>query len=68
MSPEQWLALAVAMASVLASFVGILSEVRKTHQLVNSRMDELLRITRTSSFAQGKLEGPSDGPPASQGR
>lgn len=40
-----------AGASVICAWI-----VNKTHKLVNSRMDELLMLTKKSSKAEGKLE------------
>lgn len=48
-------ALVVATASVLGAMAAILREVRQTHRLVNSRMDELLALTAKSSRAEGRL-------------
>lgn len=50
-----------------------LMKTQETHVAVNSRMDELLKITRTASRAEGVLEGsaahvtpPTPPPPPSQ--
>lgn len=37
-----------------------LSQSQQTHTQINSRMDELLRVTRASEFAKGKLEAQSE--------
>jgi hypothetical protein len=55
-SPEQWAALALGVGSVLAGLGRVIYEIRRTHRLVNSRMGELLELTRKSSMAQGRLE------------
>ena len=40
--------------SILAVYLG--NKIDKTHQLVNSRMDELLALTRAASKAEGVKE------------
>jgi hypothetical protein len=64
-NPDQWIALAGALCTVLIAVARLIHEVRKTHDLVNSRMTELLELTRSSSRAQGKLEGPDAKKPLS---
>jgi hypothetical protein len=56
-------ALVVALGALTTAIVRLHDSVAKTHTLVNSRMDELLALTRESSRAAGRLEGPM--PPAS---
>lgn len=51
-------ALLVATASILTAIAACIREVRLYHHEVNSRMDELLALTRQSSLAEGKLAGP----------
>jgi len=51
-----------ALAAVItAATPGFLSwmQSRKTHRLVNSRLTELLNLTRESAKAEGRLEGES---------
>jgi hypothetical protein len=72
MSPEQIAAAASAVVAILGALTALIialvqlnSKVQKTHDAVNSRMEEMLALTRASSLAQGKLAGP-DVPPAEQ--
>lgn len=37
-----------------------LMKVHDTHLIVNSRMDELLKLTKTAAFARGQLQGPAE--------
>jgi hypothetical protein len=51
-----------AIGGVVAIVLGwfkLLAEQRRTHDLVNSRMTELLELTRRSSYAAGRLDPPS---------
>jgi len=61
MSVDDWVKLIAASASafavILAAIGGVYVQVRKYHAEVNSRMGELLELTRSSSLAQGRLEG-----------
>jgi hypothetical protein len=69
MSGEDWVRIigAVGAASVLiiAALGAVLAQVRATHNLVNGRLTQLLELTRSSSFAAGKLNI-TDEPPTSQ--
>lgn len=47
-----WLAFSIKRISVRT-----LEQAQETHLQINSRMDELLAITKTSAQAQGNLEG-----------
>lgn len=50
----------IGIAAVLtAGMPGFLAwrQGKSSHKLVNSRMDELVNLTRTSALAKGKLEG-----------
>jgi hypothetical protein len=67
---EQWIALCGALTTVLLAAARVIFEVRRTHRLVNSRMDELLALTRKSSLAEGRLESPHElgaNPPRQRG-
>jgi len=55
-SPEQLVAVLGALATLLIAVGRLWVEVRGIHQLVNSRMTELLELTRTSARAQGALD------------
>ena len=59
-----------SVASVSAAALGAFAVIRaseakgaavKTHELVNSRMTELLEITRKSAMAEGIIEGAAQG-------
>lgn len=53
------LEIAVSIATLVSILVGIyatLKKVTQTHELVNSRMTELLELTRTASRAEGMKE------------
>jgi hypothetical protein len=51
---EELAALVTAVAVLLGAIGQVWGQSRATHRLVNSRMDELLRLTRSSSIAEGK--------------
>lgn len=53
MSEAIIIVLIVQLANIVVSWL--------THRAVNSRMDELLRLAKTSEFAKGLLEGKKDG-------
>jgi hypothetical protein len=63
MTADDWVKVIGAIGSASVLIIGALGavylQVRKTHQLVNSRMTELLDLTRKSSLAEGKLEQPT---------
>jgi len=51
--------LAAVLTALAAVFVGVaqcIREVRAYHHAVNSRMDQLLALTRISAMAAGRLE------------
>lgn len=58
-SDSIWIALISIIPATVLSLPGILAVIqsRKTHQLVNSRMSELLELTRKASRAEGVKEG-----------
>jgi hypothetical protein len=51
MSADDWVKIIGALA---AGIVIILAALERTHRLVNSRMTELLNLTRTSARAAGR--------------
>jgi hypothetical protein len=53
MSPEGWAAITTVGLAVVAGMVTIFTQVKKTHELVNSRMTELLAITKSDAFRRG---------------
>ena len=55
MTPEQFAAIMVAFAAVLGGVARCIAELRAYHKAVNSKMDALLELTATSSYAEGKL-------------
>lgn len=57
MSPEQFTALIVAVTGLIAAVGVVLAQVRQTHNLVNSRMTELLDATKLASQKTGELQG-----------
>jgi hypothetical protein len=64
MSPEQFSGLLTAIAVLIASLLGVWQQLRKTHELVNSRMTELVDLTRRAALAEGRLsQKESDKPP-----
>lgn len=58
-----WSPVVVAMAAVLmavaAGIPGLLAwmQGRASHRLMNSRMSELVKLTRKAALARGKIEG-----------
>lgn len=46
-----------ALTALTVAVGALIRSVRETHKLVNSRMDELLRLTSAASLAEGKLAG-----------
>lgn len=52
-------------------YISIKSQIKVVHDTFNSKMDKLLQLTETSSYAKGLLagrEGPKDGPQDIGGR
>ncbi len=53
----------INLITALAAFAAALGayingrRIHSVHLLINSRLDQLLRLTGTSEFARGKLEG-----------
>ena len=56
MDPQIAIAAISAMAAIVLGYFRLMTEVRETHRVVNSRMDELLELTRVAAFARGKLD------------
>ena len=44
-----------SITAIVLAYLKLQGEIRATHKLVNSRMDELLELTRVSSEAAGRL-------------
>jgi hypothetical protein len=55
----QLAAVLTGLAAVLVGLAQVIRELRSYHRAVNSRMDELLELTKTSSRAEGRLERPA---------
>jgi hypothetical protein len=55
-TPEQFTAILVAMAGLITAVATLAGAVHGYHKQVNSRMDELLRLTASSSHAAGLAE------------
>lgn len=62
MTAEQLIVVIGSLTTLMLGVVRVLVEVRRTHRAVNSRMDELVTLTRAAAFARGQLAGPE--PPA----
>ena len=56
MSIEQFSSLMIALAAVFAAVAKCIAELRAYHAAVNSKMDQLLELTASSSRAAGRLE------------
>lgn len=50
-----YLPIIAALISAIPSLLALM-EVKKVHVLINSRMDELLRLTKAASKAEGVAE------------
>lgn len=44
-----------ALTALLVAMTAAVAQLRQTHAIVNSRMTELVDLTRRASFAEGKL-------------
>lgn len=66
MSDPVQIAIATSTSACVIAFVGAYFAYKakimanKTHQIVNSRMTELLALAKSSSKAEGKLEGQAE--------
>ena len=62
MTGDDWVKVIGAIASglvlVLAAITALWAKVHEYHRGVNGRMDQLLELTRQSSMALGRLQGP----------
>jgi hypothetical protein len=56
MSVEQFIAILAALTSLTAAVGVAIAQLRQTHALVNSRMSELLAVTKSAAHAQGVLD------------
>lgn len=64
MTVDQFIAVLGALGTLLAAVTACFIQVRQVHALVNSRMTELLELTRHSAVADTKLAAPvSPSPP-----
>ncbi len=64
MTVEQFVAILVAFTGLIAAIAGVLRQLHQTHDLVNSRMTELLAVTKAAAHAQGRLDEKADIPPS----
>ena len=59
MTSGDWVAIigavGAAAAVIIAALGAVYLQARQTHQLVNSRMTQLLELTQRSAMAQGEL-------------
>jgi hypothetical protein len=55
-TPAEFSIILGAITALVVAVAGLIFQVRQTHALVNSRMTELVELTRKSAFARGKLE------------
>jgi hypothetical protein len=65
-TPEQFTGLIGALTGLLVAVTALAVQVHAWHKQINSRMDQLLEVTRDSARAEGKLEGPSGVGPLSK--
>lgn len=56
MSPNEWIGVITAIAVLCGAFGKLYRDIRGVHELVNSRMTELLELTRNASEAVGSLK------------
>jgi hypothetical protein len=52
-TPEQFVAILVALTGLIGAVGALAAVVRNYHQAVDGRMDELLRLTRDASYLEG---------------
>jgi hypothetical protein len=59
MSPDQQFAIAFigAFTALIGAMATLFIQLRQLHAQVNSRLDQLVELTRTAAHAEGKLEG-----------
>ena len=57
MTPEQLTALIIAITGLIGAFGVVIAQLRATHQLINSRMTELVESTKLASKREGELVG-----------
>jgi hypothetical protein len=56
---DQFVAVIGAFTALLVAVTALAVQVHAWHKQINSRMDQLLEITRSAAIAEGKLEGPA---------
>jgi hypothetical protein len=56
-NPEQFTALLVALAAILAGFAAVLTQVVALRRQINGRLEQLLEQTRVAAKHLGELEG-----------
>jgi hypothetical protein len=55
MTVEQFVSIMTALTALIAAVGAVFIQVRATHVAVNSRMTELLDLTRSAGHAEGAL-------------
>jgi hypothetical protein len=63
MTPEQFVTILGAVTALLIAVTGLYVQVTRLHQQVNSRMTELLSLTRSSAHAEGVIDATAAGSP-----
>jgi hypothetical protein len=56
-TPEQLVAVLGAITALIVAIGGLYVQFAQLHRQLNSRMDQLLELTKTSATAEGKLQG-----------
>lgn len=56
MSVEQFVAILGALAALATATAALVLQVREYHKAVNSKMDQVLELTRAAAYAEGELE------------
>jgi hypothetical protein len=56
-TPEQFIAILTALATLIAAVTACLIQLRQTHELTNSRMTQLLAAVTAAAQMQGELAG-----------
>ena len=59
--PQIAIAAISAITAIVLAYIDLRKSLRETHQLVNSRMGELLELTRVSARAAGRLSAREGG-------
>lgn len=57
MTPEQATGLIIAVTGLVGAITAVFVQLRQTHQLINSRMTELVETTKLAAQKSGELAG-----------